>query len=283
MMHADNSLFGKWLRDRMFSQWPRVVTPQTLADYIGVSVGAVYGWLSGTSSPPRRRAAQLADMFGQTPEEMGGACGLDEGARTAWVAHQRDATEDARRERYRTDPEYRDRILKAHRTPQEKKSPRQKHIEWVLALPADDRRAFMRHVRAARRHRRRARQTMAGENFTAREFRDKIRLTGGVCCYCAVTRDELLARGQDLSADHLYALSLIENPALAHLASNSIDNIFPACYSCNFSKGATNLMEWAAGKGLTATLHPAAVAHWSAWPAQRINAENRKLPCTGKP
>lgn len=94
--------------------------------------------------------------------------------------------------------------------------------EWRQANP-DRARAIGRNAA----HRRRARQYAAEGGHTEREWLDLLVAYEGRCAYCpdlADTRDHVIpvARG----------------------GSNSIDNIVPACKSCNCSKGTKLLHEW---------------------------------------
>jgi 5-methylcytosine-specific restriction endonuclease McrA len=75
-------------------------------------------------------------------------------------------------------------------------------------------------VRKAVSHRRRTRVVLGGPSFTAAEWITLVAAYGGRCAYC----------GDDgpLQADH--------RVSLARGGTNSIENILPACASCNAKK-----------------------------------------------
>jgi 5-methylcytosine-specific restriction endonuclease McrA len=68
---------------------------------------------------------------------------------------------------------------------------------------------------------RRVRERGAPGSYTAQEWRDKVELLGGCCIYCG--RDDV-----KLGPDHKVPLS--------RGGSNDIENIVPACRSCNSRK-----------------------------------------------
>jgi 5-methylcytosine-specific restriction endonuclease McrA len=80
-----------------------------------------------------------------------------------------------------------------------------------------------------RGHNRRARQKGADGVHTAAEWRDKLAAFNGRCAYCGGAGD---------TKDHVVPLT--------RGGTNYIDNIVPACRSCNSSKGRKTLEEWIA-------------------------------------
>lgn len=79
-------------------------------------------------------------------------------------------------------------------------------------------------VQRIKQHRRRF---GAGGSFTAQEWADKLSLYEGKCCYCGAPWEQM---------DHLIPLS--------RGGSNNIDNLVPACRSCNRDKGSKTLGEY---------------------------------------
>lgn len=75
-------------------------------------------------------------------------------------------------------------------------------------------------VRKAADARRRARKLDASGSYTSAEWRSLVDLSGGRCAYCGVVAN--------LHADHRQPLS--------RGGSNAINNIVPACASCNIRK-----------------------------------------------
>ena len=77
-------------------------------------------------------------------------------------------------------------------------------------------------------HRRRAAIAGSDGHFTAEEFRILCEVSEYMCFYCG--------QKLPLTPDHVVPLS--------RGGSNSVDNILPACFSCNAQKGAKTLEEY---------------------------------------
>ena len=87
----------------------------------------------------------------------------------------------------------------------------------------------------ARKHQYLGRKYGAVGKYTAAEFRSVIALYGGLCAYCGQPPRE----GYRLEADHAMPLS--------RGGTNSIENILPACHSCNTSKSDRTSEEFRSG------------------------------------
>lgn len=74
----------------------------------------------------------------------------------------------------------------------------------------------------------RARRVGAEGSYTVAEWNAKAQSLGGVCYYCGV--------GGELTVDHALPLS--------RGGTNFIDNLLPACFSCNSKKGAKTAIEY---------------------------------------
>ncbi len=99
----------------------------------------------------------------------------------------------------------------------------EKNHKYQLAHP-EEYAAAMSRGQAVRR----AREAGASGSYTSREWLELKADYGGRCAYCgARTR---------LTADHVVPIALG--------GANSIDNIVPACGSCNSSKNAKPLLVW---------------------------------------
>lgn len=81
------------------------------------------------------------------------------------------------------------------------------------------------------RRRRVARLAGAPGSFTAEEFRALVEAHGGRCAYCG--------KRTDLTADHRIPLCRTERSP-----TNWIENILPACLSCNSRKGRMTELEF---------------------------------------
>ena len=121
----------------------------------------------------------------------------------------------------------RERRAAARRTPEEKARVQQYSRKWYLANRGRVS-ARARAYREANRARyatyaatRRARLANAGGSFTSEEWQALIDRYAGRCAYCGAASDEL-------TVDHVVPLS--------KGGSNAIENIVPACFSCNSAK-----------------------------------------------
>ena len=99
------------------------------------------------------------------------------------------------------------------------------HAEYRKANP-DKYRAY--------KQRRRARKANAEGSFTADEWKFTLKVLDYRCIYCNIHKDDTPEKW--LEADHLTPLSRGGN--------NYIDNIAPACKSCNCSKGTKTFDEF---------------------------------------
>jgi len=93
---------------------------------------------------------------------------------------------------------------------------REKHDASVAAWRRANRASIVAYT-----HRWRARRAGNGGSYTAAEWRDKCALLGNLCIYCG--RDDL-----PLTVDHKVPLS--------RGGTNYIENLAPACGSCNSRK-----------------------------------------------
>lgn len=72
------------------------------------------------------------------------------------------------------------------------------------------------------------RKTCLAENYTPDEWHNKVAKYNFSCAYCGAVNN--------LTCDHVVPLS--------KGGRNIIDNVVPACLSCNSSKNATDVVEW---------------------------------------
>jgi len=119
---------------------------------------------------------------------------------------------------------HREQTLAADRTYKES------HREQLLAYSVAWARAHPEQV-LARSVARRARLKGATGTHTATEWREKLELFAGCCIYCG--RDDV-----PMTRDHKIPLS--------RGGSNAIENILPACHSCNSRKRAMTADEFLA-------------------------------------
>ena len=81
----------------------------------------------------------------------------------------------------------------------------------------------------ATRHRRRARKAGNGGSYTLTEWTEKLELFAHLCVYCGQS-------GRPLTIDHKIPIS--------RGGTNSIENLVPACKSCNCRKGSKTAAEF---------------------------------------
>lgn len=82
-------------------------------------------------------------------------------------------------------------------------------------------------VRQAKYYRRRARLQNAASNLTKQEWENTLKSYGGKCVYCG---------GDGTTIDHVVPI--------ARGGSHSVNNVVPACPTCNSSKNAKPLLLW---------------------------------------
>lgn len=102
---------------------------------------------------------------------------------------------------------------------------REKKIAAVRKYQASHPEKHREHQRAG--NRRRHGRKMAGGGVSVAEYRELREMYGGICAYCPNTADTM---------DHVTPLS---RGGLHH-----VDNLVPACRSCNYEKHASTLAEW---------------------------------------
>lgn len=130
-----------------------------------------------------------------------------------YYARNTEARRAVARARYAADPDYQRTWREANR-------------EHVRAWDRERRLRDLPRVRAveaAKSRLRRARKAGVGGSHTADEFAALCVSYDGCCAYCGVVPERL-------TADHVIPIS--------RGGSDDIENIVPACASCNFSKGA---------------------------------------------
>ena len=98
---------------------------------------------------------------------------------------------------------------------------RERYREWCRSNPE---------AKRAADHRYRARKLQADGHFTGAQFAELCEFFGGCCFYCDERRP--------LTADHMMPLT--------RGGSNWIENIAPACRSCNSQKGDKTVDEYLA-------------------------------------
>ncbi len=124
------------------------------------------------------------------------------------------------------------------------------YSEWAEKFPERKREVITATNKAAY-HRRSGLIRSMGGGWTAAEWLAHLHRWGHACAYCGITTlSHRTIVGQGLTADHVVAVT--------KGGVNSLANVVPACRWCNTSKSNSDVVWWAARKGLA--LHPSILA-----------------------
>jgi len=126
------------------------------------------------------------------------------------------------------------------------------------------------------RHQRRAKEKGSGGAISAGQWRELMKRYDYKCAYCGVERKMIRdpSRKMDLEMDHVVPLGQ---------GRHTIENIVPACKSCNTSKSNNDLIEWANKKRISisdAVMQVYTANKYNAHDVQKIDSVEE---CNGSP
>lgn len=121
--------------------------------------------------------------------------------------------------------------------------------EWAADQSPEVRAAYNAYMRpkwTARTYARRAVENGLNGSFEPHELYEQYKRWGYRCAYCGKTRKQCRAEGADLTADHVIPLVWARDSEQWSGVDqiNTIENIVPACQSCNYSKHDKDPMQW---------------------------------------
>jgi len=99
-------------------------------------------------------------------------------------------------------------------------------------------------------------------SFTGNEWLSVLSDYGYQCAYCGLSAAHIRDQGFSLQVDHVIGVLVRDQrPWLAHLATNTVNNIVPACHHCNPSKSGRFVLDWIERKHATLSIHLRLVAY----------------------
>ncbi len=235
----DRARFAAWFRLAFNEMRARVekYSQGDLAHDVGDQTReTISSWMNGKSTPRLRALKAICLALNKNESEALVALGLPDVSINALalrlVGLHRDKINQTSRDRWKRSP-------KCKIKPRDKKTPRRLRWEAFNKLTPEVKIEAQKITSTQHKHRRRALIAGSGGSHSRAEFYQLIKSWGHRCAYCG-TKDA------KLTADHIVAL--------VRGGHNGIENIVPACASCNSSKSDRDLLLWSASKGLTIPL-----------------------------